>query len=200
MSDFERATGIMIIARSAEGIVFVSTDFGMWWGMLFTVLLLTACVTDIRARRIPNGLVLLILASGFLFRVSSSQISTAILTSSAGCALGFAIWIGFWLLGLLGAGDVKFFAAAGAWLGPGPIWRAALMAALLGGVLAVVTLLRQGVFRDSVEKTALALSSRSLSVLVPTNDDVDIGKRHLPYGVALAGGALMVAWLPYILA
>ena len=180
--------------------MFVSTDFGMWWGMLFTVLLLTACVTDIRARRIPNGLVLLILASGFLFRVSSSQISTAILTSSAGCALGFAIWIGFWLLGLLGAGDVKFFAAAGAWLGPGPIWRAALMAALLGGVLAVVTLLRQGVFRDSVEKTALALSSRSLSVLVPTNDDVDIGKRHLPYGVALAGGALMVAWLPYIMA
>jgi prepilin peptidase CpaA len=179
--------------------MFVATDFGIWWGGLFSLLLLAACVTDVRSRRIPNRLVLVILVTGFAFGLATQPWQTALLKSSIGCVLGFSIWIAFWLLGLLGAGDVKFFAAVGAWLGPAATWRAALFAALIGGVLAVATLLRQRQFRASVEKTALALSSRTLSVLVTTNDDVPDVKQHLPYGVALAGGALVAAWLPHIL-
>ncbi|MBL0170965.1 MAG: prepilin peptidase [Gemmatimonadaceae bacterium] len=161
---------------------------------------MVACVTDVRARRIPNALVVVILLSGVAFSVSTWPLSVALLRSVEGVGLGFAIWVAFWLLGMLGAGDVKFFAAAGAWLGPGPTWRAALIAALLGGVLAVFTLLRQRRLQAGVERTALALSSRSLGVLGATGDDRPGLKRHLPYGVALAGGALVAAWFPKILA
>ena len=40
-------------------------------------------------------------------------------------------------LGVLGAGDVKLFAAGAAWLGPAGVWPATTYAALAGGVLAL---------------------------------------------------------------
>ncbi len=179
--------------------MFANSVSGPWWGALFTALLLAGCVTDVRSRRIPNALVLVILAAGVGFSLHSYPLKAALFNSAAGFALGFAIWIGFWILGMLGAGDVKFFAAAGAWLGPGPAWRAALIAAIFGGVLAVYALIRDRRLKSGIERTALALSSRYLGVLDSTNESGPPAKQHLPYGVALAGGALVVAWLPQIL-
>jgi prepilin peptidase CpaA len=95
----------------------------------------------------------------------------------------------------MGAGDVKFFAAAGAWLGPSATWRAALIAALVGGVLAMFFLLRERRLGSAMRGMALAASSRSLAV-VGTADTEPQGRKHLPYGVALALGALAMAWLP----
>ena len=180
--------------------MFGSTEFGVWWGTLFSVLLLVGCVTDIRDRRIPNVLVLIILLTGVAYSVSTLSLVEGLIRSAAGAGLGFGIWIAFWLLGLLGAGDVKFFAAAGAWLGPGNAWRAALMAAIFGGGLAVYSLIRSRQLKSGVERTALALSSRTLGVLDSTSEDAAGAKRHLPYGVALAAGALAAAWLPKFLA
>jgi prepilin peptidase CpaA len=180
--------------------MFGTTESGLLWGALFSALLLAGCATDIRDRRIPNLLVLVILASGVLYSVATLPLGEALLRSLAGAGLGFGIWIAFWLLGLLGAGDVKFFAAAGAWLGPQGAWRAALVAAILGGVLAIYSLIRARQLKSGVERTALALSSRSLGVLGSTDENPAEAKRHLPYGVALAGGALVAAWLPKFLA
>ena len=180
--------------------MFATTESGPLWGAVFTALLLAGCVTDVRSRRIPNALVLVILAVGFGYSIQAYPLTAALIHSVAGCALGFAIWITFWVLGMLGAGDVKFFAAAGAWLGPGATWRAALIAAIFGGVLAVWSLIQKRQLKGGIERTALALSSRSLGVLDSTNDIGPGTKQHLPYGVALAGGALVAAWLPKFLA
>ena len=116
-----------------------------------------------------------------------------------GVLLGFGIWIAFWLIGMMGAGDVKFFAASGAWLGVAGVWHAALIAGALGGILAVVSLLRDRQLRRGIERAALAVTSRSVGVLGSSSDDADARRRHLPYGVALAGGALAAAWLPHLL-
>jgi prepilin peptidase CpaA len=179
--------------------MFGSSTTGLLWGALFSSLLLAGCVTDIRSRRIPNALVLVILLSGISYSFSVHPWSLAAIDSLAGCALGFAIWIGFWLLGMMGAGDVKFFAAAGAWIGPQATWQAALLAAVLGGVLSLVSLARRGQVRNGVERTALAVSAGSLDVLRAGDVGQEGTKRHLPYGVALAGGLLLKAWLPNIL-
>ena len=180
--------------------MFVSVEFGMWWGGVFTALLLVACVLDIRMRRIPNALVLTILAVGVGFALAAYPLQAALIRSMSGVLLGFSIWIVFWLLGLLGAGDVKFFAATGAWLGPGAVWRAALIAGVLGGLLAIVTLLRERRLRRGLERTALVISSRSWQVLDSAADSESGATRHLPYGLALAGGALIAAWVPSLIA
>jgi len=167
------------------------------WGAVFSLLLMVGCVTDLKSRRIPNELVATIMATGILFALTAPVMLPALAMSIAGIALGFGIWIAFYLVGAIGAGDVKFFAASGAWLGPAATWRAALVAALVGGVLAVVTLVLEKRLGDALRRIALAASSGSMAVLQPEGSTApDIRRRPLPYGVALAIGALTVAWFP----
>ena len=49
----------------------------------------------------------------------------------------FAIFLIFYLMNGLGGGDVKLMAGFGGLLGPGLIWRAAWIAAVTGGLMAV---------------------------------------------------------------
>ena len=169
------------------------------WGAVFTLLLVTGCVTDLRSRRIPNELVATILAAGLLFALTSPDVWPALRMSLAGIAVGFGIWIAFYLVGAIGAGDVKFFAASGAWLGPDATWRAALVAALVGGVLAIATLIVEKRLSEVLRRMALMASSGSLAVLHPEGSAAPGARtRPLPYGVALAIGALAVAWFPNV--
>ena len=169
----------------------------MMWGAVFTALLLIACATDIRTRRIPNPLVIVIGAGGFVHSIATRPLGPAIWHSAGGLTLGLAIWILFWVGGMLGAGDVKLFASAGAWLGPPATWRAALVAALVGGVLALAVVIRRRQLGMATQRLALVLSSRSLAVLRPTESaDLAHRRQHLPYGVALAAGAIAAAWIP----
>ena len=166
------------------------------WGAVFTVLLVVGCVSDLRTRKIPNELVATILVTGWLFALFAPELQPALGRSLAGTAIGFGIWIPFYLVGAIGAGDVKFFSAAGAWLGPAATWRAALAAAVIGGLLAVIYLILEKRLGAVLRRIALAASSGSLAV-IPEGPGVP-GVRHqpLPYGVALALGALVVAWFP----
>ena len=160
------------------------------------MLLVIACVTDVRWRRIPNVLVLALALTGFAFSVWLEPWLGGLARAMSGLALGFGIWIVFYIIGAIGAGDVKLFAAAGAWLGPAATWRAALVGAAIGGMLAIAMLLRERRARQGLENVMTSISARSLAVLAPGASN----SRQLPYGVALACGALIVAWIPGILA
>ncbi|HEX6316786.1 MAG TPA: prepilin peptidase [Gemmatimonadaceae bacterium] len=162
-------------------------------GAVFTLLLVIGCVSDLASRRIPNALVIAILVTGWLFAVLGPDPGQALLQSVAGTLVGFGIWIAFYIVGAIGAGDVKFFAAAAAWLGPGGTWRAALVAAVIGGVLALVFLVMEKRLGATLRRMAIAASARTISV--PPETPSEQGRnRPLPYGVALALGALVVAW------
>jgi Flp pilus assembly protein protease CpaA len=90
------------------------------------------------------------------------------------------------------------FAAAAAWLGPGGAWRAALVAALAGGVLSLAALMLQRRTREGLERVAMSVSMFSLTPLGKVAPDQQ-RKAYLPYGVALACGALLTAWIPGLL-
>ena len=161
------------------------------------MLLVIACVTDVRWRRIPNALVVTLALTGFAFSVWVEPWLVGLGRAMGGLALGFGIWIVFYVIGAIGAGDVKLFAAAGAWLGPAATWRAALVGAAIGGVLAIVMLVRERRTRQGLENVMTSISTRSMAVLATATGGSN--SRQLPYGVALACGALVVAWVPGIL-
>src|SRR6476620_6600206 len=123
--------------------MFSGSLFRLLGGGVFSVLLVIACVTDVRWRRIPNALVLTLAITGFAFSVWLDPWLAGLGRATAGLSLGFGIWLAFFVLGAIGAGDVKLFAAAGAWLGPAATWRAALVSAALGGALAIAMLVRE---------------------------------------------------------
>ena len=177
--------------------MFADSVFGLVGGMVFTTVLLIACVADLRTRRIPNGLVGVLGAAGLVYSAASGPLGQGLMHGIGGLGVGLLIWIPFYLLRLLGAGDVKLFAAAGAWLGPAATLEAALLAGIVGGVMAAAWLIwRQGLRQTAfiplwfvAMRRARAMPHGSLA-----------GTRYpLPYGVALAAGAAVVAWFPSLI-
>lgn len=166
-------------------------------GAMYTALLGYACISDMRSRRIPNWLAALLGAAGMIYSVlvAGSPIRGFAL-SAAGLVLGLGLWLPLYAMRWLGAGDVKLFAAAGAWLGPVRTVEGAFIAALAGGVLAAVWMLRAYGVHQTAATVAQTLSSPNTIV----NHPVDVkSRRAIPYGVALAVGALAAAWFPDLL-
>lgn len=166
-------------------------------GCIFTAMLAYACLADIRSRRIPNPLVGYLALAGIAYSTAVGvPPGRAFLVSMAGLLVGLLLWLPFYAMHWLGAGDVKLFGAAGAWLGPLRAAEGALVAALVGGVFALAWMLRAYGLQGTAASASLALASpRSVA-----NHRVDRNhSRALPYGVALSLGAVLVAWFPSML-
>ncbi len=163
---------------------------------IFATLLLCACVSDVQRRRIPNSVVALLGVTGVAYSVAASGAPRdALAASIGGLLLGLVLWLPLYAVRWLGAGDVKLFAAAGAWLGPARTLNGALIGALAGGLLAVVWMLFAYGPSGTVATAAMAIANPRRVV----NHSVDVkSRRAIPYGVALAIGAMTAAFLPLL--
>ncbi|MDQ0455428.1 A24 family peptidase [Rhizobium paknamense] len=147
--------------------------------LIFPLCLLAAAITDLVAMKIPNSLVLFLLAGFFL---------AALLSGMSPVTFAFSLLAGFVVLGVcfllfavraMGGGDAKLLAAAAPWFG----WNAALLGFLLhvavcGGVLTLVLLL-------------LRSQSRRLSGLGWRLPHSLFHAEKIPYGIAIAAGGLL---------
>lgn len=178
--------------------MFAGSALGWFAGGVFSLLLVIACVSDLRTRRIPNALVAVLGAGGVLYALASSPgILHGLGHAFGGAAVGLAFWLPFWFLRWLGAGDVKLFAAAGAWLGVWHTVEAAALAAMAGGVLTVGWMVWRRGWRASLETFALAtVTPRVLDRPPASPGDRE---RRLPYALALAVGLGFAAWFPTLL-
>lgn len=104
---------------------------------------LAACVTDLRSRRIPNVLTFGAAAAALLAHGVMTGWHGAT-TALYGYLVGLALFLPFFLLGGMGAGDVKLVAAIGAWLGPVQAVWVVLLTSIAGGVLAIAVALAHG--------------------------------------------------------
>jgi prepilin peptidase CpaA len=176
---------------------FGATPAGMLAGAAFTLLLGVACASDLRSRRIPNGIVGTIALGGLVYALGTMAPLAAIEYAIGGSALGLVLWVPFWVGRVLGAGDVKLVAASGAWLGAAGVLEASLLAAAAGGVLAVWALSRQGgVSAGAARFGAWMMASRVTGTLV---EELTPHERRVPYGLAIAVGAVAAAWFPRLI-
>jgi prepilin peptidase CpaA len=123
------------------------------WTLLipFFGLLAVAVVWDLHQRRIPNAIPLALVTFGLGANFWLQPVGPALLLTAGGLLAGFSFWLAPYLLRMVGAADLKLAAAVGAWLGPLGVVRVSVYAALAGGVLALITLMRsQGVFGSLV--------------------------------------------------
>jgi len=149
--------------------------------VFFAGALLWASWSDVRSRRVSNRLVMVLAGAGYAWALLTGGWFAGSITAVTAGGIGLLLWLPLWLRGMLGAGDVKFFAAASVWLPVALVWRAALLAALLGGVLGVAFLVRRRKVPASRSPTARPESVPSPSPLT------------LPYAVPMAA-ALWLAW------
>jgi prepilin peptidase CpaA len=176
---------------------FGASPFSMLAAATFTLLLVWACVCDLRARRIPNHVVASLVTSGVAYALATMSPVAALEHALGGGALGLTLWLPFWMAHMLGAGDVKLAAASGAWLGTAGVVEASLLGAVGGGVLALWALARHGGLAAGATRFAgWMLASRVTGRIAP---ELTPTERRIPYGLAIAAGAAAAAWVPGML-
>lgn len=148
----------------------------------FASLMLWAAATDVRSLTIPNRISLAIIMLYPAYVLSAGQPvdwSGALIVAGSLLAVGFAAFA----FGLLGGGDAKLLAAGALWAGPSQLMEFLFLTALAGGGMATVLWLRH------------RLSNAPAPVLLfSTPSDADFAKQPMPYAVAIATGALYVAF------
>jgi prepilin peptidase CpaA len=145
---------------------------------------------DVRYRRIPNPFVFATLASGISINGIFGGLS-GLYASFGGCALAFGLMFMLHVLGAMGAGDVKLFAAIGAVTGAHLVLPTFFVVVLTGGVLAMVSIIRTG--------TVITTMNRVLQILVGLLPGwemprfaIPADRSHtIPYGVAITVGSII---------
>jgi prepilin peptidase CpaA len=173
---------------------FGEAPLGLLAGAAFTLLLASACAFDLRSRRIPNRLVATLAGAGAVYALATLSPSAAASHVFGGGAVGLALWLPFWWMHVLGAGDVKLAGAVGVWLGAAGVVEASLIGAAVGGVLAFWALARHGgVAAGAARFGAWMMASRAAGAIGP---ELTPKERRIPYGLAIATGAAAAAWVP----
>jgi prepilin peptidase CpaA len=111
---------------------------------------LIAAATDIWKFKVYNALTLPLLLGGLTYHAATAGWS-GLATSSLGLLFGFAALLVFYVMGGMGAGDVKLMAGIGAWLGMPLTFYVFVASGLAGGVYAVALL----VFRHGLQDAAI---------------------------------------------
>jgi Flp pilus assembly protein protease CpaA len=166
--------------------------------MPMLALLTVAAAIDLRTRRIPNWLTVLLLMSGLAkSALPASQLT--ILQALSGMLIGFCLPLALFILGALGGGDVKLLSGIGAWLGPLGIVEVFAIAAIIAMVMVLVHSARQGRLALLLRNTALvtlnvmnAHRGAVQSVLENSRTDGPAASSALPYAVPLLMAVLVV--------
>ena len=143
---------------------------------LLAILLVVAAVIDVRTFTISNGLNLTIalLAPFYWWSIGLPLWPDAAIQVGVAAAV-FTILAATFYLGMMGGGDVKLAAAIALWFKPIVTLKFLVVMSLAGGVLTLVVLLLH--------------KKRGKP---PTDGDAPAAKPEVPYGVAIAIGALWI--------
>lgn len=156
-------------------------------------LVITAAVWDWQTRRIPNWLVSAALIVALPLQVFLHGVSDGTEAWLLGCLAGGVMFLPGYLTRTVGAGDVKLMAAIGALCGPVPAMEIAVVASAIGGVWALLWLMRRKRIRAGLSNTMSML----FSVVGGARAGIQHGESlralsvgRLPFGVAIALGTL----------
>jgi len=155
-----------------------------------------ACVWDLRTRRIPNLLTFGATAAAVLFHVVTGGVHGGA-TSLGGWLVGAGLLLAPFVLGGMGAGDVKLVAALGAWLGPVDTVWLALYTGVAGGVMALVVATLNGYLLQACRNIWVLLSYWRLAGIRPMAEltlETGGGPR-LAYAAPILAGTAITLWL-----
>ncbi len=153
-------------------------------------LLLIAVSFDLKERRIPNLLILIGIVIALIYQMFTGGY-TGLLFSLQGLVIGIALIFIPFVMGGIGAGDVKLLGMIGAFKGSIFVVSTFVWMALWGGFIAVILLIIQGRLDETLKRlgNSLVLSGLGIASL---SDSVNKEQFSIyyPYGVAIALGVL----------
>lgn len=158
--------------------------------VIFAGLIITAVIFDLKERRIPNWIIITGLAAVLLYHLILGNYN-ALWTSLNGLMAGILLLIIPFLAGGIGAGDVKLLGMVGAFKGTVFVFNSFIWMALIGGIIAVILLIKQHRFTDCLARLGRGLLLfKSGAVKVSDTFSKKEFSSYFPYGVAIALGVL----------
>jgi prepilin peptidase CpaA len=163
---------------------------------VFVVLVasLIAAATDVWKFKVYNALTLPLLASGLLYHGFRGELADSLL----GVLFGFAALIVLYVIGGMGAGDVKLMAAVGAWLGMPLTFYVFMAASLAAGLYAIGLVVWTGRVGETVVNLHIMwLRLASVGRYLGTEDQIenevrrtDRRRRIIPFAAMIAIGLI----------
>jgi prepilin peptidase CpaA len=175
----------------------------MWLALsvMLTIFALAGAISDARTKRISNRLVLGGIAAAVILRAGLGW--GAVYDGLAAGLVALAIGLPLFVLRAFGAGDVKFMAMCGFFIGLPLIGRAALWSGAAGGILAAYVILRRRLPVLAAwriwDLLRLAATFGRTGGRMKVDEE---GALTAPFGVAIAAGCLLVwfgtagGWIP----
>jgi prepilin peptidase CpaA len=158
--------------------------------ILTALVLLPASVFDLRQRRIPNALTFPAMAAGIIYWSYLNGLD-GFMHGSGGMLLGIGTLILFYLMGMMGAGDVKLMGAVGSFLGPQGVVVAFLYSAIVGGLYALFVLARSKALKEAAGRYGMMIRGyvgTGQLIYIPPEE----GKLPpLCYGLAISLGTIL---------
>ena len=148
-----------------------------------------AAAIDLRTRRIPNAFTMPLAASGVLLAAAGWG-TVGIGAALAGWAVGLLLMLPGYLIGATGGGDVKLFAAVGAFLGPSLMLPALVHTAIAGAVLALSVAAMRGRVAETLNGTSLLVMTGGKYATALEDPAV---RNRFAYAPAIAVGAMLTA-------
>jgi len=150
-----------------------------------------ACTTDTLKCKIPNLLNACLLVAGVTIFTTNFGMA-GLLSSLCGLGLGLALLLLPYIMGGIGAGDVKALAALGALIGPYDILHVFIYMGLYGGVIAVVHYCHKANIKDVLHEAwssvCAAAFTRDVEYALPKKPGARRTSMRFPYSAAIALG------------
>jgi len=159
--------------------------------ILAAAVAVTAGIIDVSSRRIPNRLTYSSMIAGLMLQTLLSG-WRGLLLGIGGAVLFGGVFLLFYLVRAMGAGDVKLAAALGCIVGPASSWQLMFTTAVAGGVLAVLVMVFTGRVLQTLRNT-LAVAGFHVLHGLRTHPVVNLDNPaavRMPYGLAFAAGTL----------
>jgi len=158
------------------------------------LILIISIITDLRNRKILNVVTLPAILVAFIYHFFTSSFD-GLLFSGLGFLVGLGLLFIPFVMGGIGAGDVKLLAAVGAWKGTLFILYTGIYAGIIGGLIALVILIKK-------RQLGFTLKSMLFSVvfLRGTKGSLQISDRmnnsvSIPYAIPIALGVILTFFM-----
>src|SRR6185437_2557257 len=158
--------------------------------LMFIPLAIAISYMDVRYRRIPNKLVLVILSGGLILNTVFGG-RNGLMASVAGCAIAFGLMFLLHLFGTMGAGDVKLSAAIGSAIGVAHVLPMLLIIAVTGALFAICKMIYARRFGRTMFGVAQFFYGLLPGQTVPQFEVPADNSITLPYALPICLGGLI---------
>jgi prepilin peptidase CpaA len=163
-----------------------SHSLGLW--ILGAVLLLAAW-NDMTQRKIPNTL--LLVASVWALLWSTTAAGVGLSAALIGGVVALGVFLGFYVTGAMGAGDVKLMGVVGLFLGQSDVLSLCMSVLIAGGLQSVIWAVWTSRLREVLSSTWQTLSHSMFSLAGgtwPVQAEPVTLHGSMPYALAIAAG------------